>query len=288
MPITHLLALPLLASLATADHTRVSDVVYGKKLGVALTMDVFKPERPNGIGALFMVSGGWVSRHEAITPEVARPLTDKGITVFMVVHGSQPKFTLPEIVSDVNRAVRFVRTNAADYKVDPSRLGVFGMSAGGHLSLMLGAFGKPGNAEATDPVERASSEVQSVAAFFPPTDMLNYGKPGQEAFEIPALRVFWPAFGMTPQTPKEKAREMATSYSPIVGVTAKMPPVLLIHGDADTLVPIQQSEIIAAKLKESGVKHRLEVRPGKGHGWAEMRPDLNLVADWFLETLGKK
>ena len=119
----------------------VPDVVYGHKLGMALTLDVFKPETdPNGAGILFMVSGGWVSRWSPPERSIRRfgPLLDKGFTVFAVRHGSSPRFKVPEAVADVQNAVQFVHSHATDFGVDPQRLGVYGGSAGGHLSLMLG------------------------------------------------------------------------------------------------------------------------------------------------------
>ena len=80
----------------------------------------------------------------------------------------------------MNRAVRFIRHNAREYGIDPDRIGVYGGSAGGHLSLMLGMAGDNGDPNAKDPVDRESSRVQAVACFFPPTDLLNFGKPGKE------------------------------------------------------------------------------------------------------------
>ena len=106
-------------------------------------------------------------------------LLKRGYTVFAVVHGSQPKYTIPEILEDINRAVRFIRHHAKDYRVDPDRLGIAGASAGGHLSLMQGTSGDLGNKGAKDPIDRESSRVQAVACYFPPTDFLNYGKPGE-------------------------------------------------------------------------------------------------------------
>lgn len=268
-----------------AEQKHIKDVVYQHKLGVALTMDVFQPEKPNGIGILWMVSGGWVSNHDAINPDLAKPFTERGMTVFQVVHGTQPRFTLPEIVQDIHRAVRFVRTNAARWGVDPNKLGIAGGSAGGHLSLMMGAYGGPGPQDAKDPVDRASSRVQAVACLFPPTDFLNYGKEGQPAMKIPMLRVFWPAFGVTEQTPEEELEKLGRSLSPIYGDLKNMPPTLIIHGDADTLVPIQQSQIFIAKLEEYKVPCKLEVRPGKGHGWAGIESEAKTLADWFERWL---
>src|SRR5688572_27221379 len=101
------------------DTERLTDVVYGRKFGVALTMDVFKPKQnTNGAGVIWVVSGGWVSSHATINtraPFSPVPLLlQRGYTVFAVVHGCQPKFAIPEIVADMNRAVRFIRHHAAD------------------------------------------------------------------------------------------------------------------------------------------------------------------------------
>ena len=88
------------ASMASAEEPsfkRTEDVVYGRKFGTALTMDVFTPAKPNGVGLIFVVSGGWFSSHEAINAGFMQPFLNRGYTVFAVVHGSQPKFTITEI-----------------------------------------------------------------------------------------------------------------------------------------------------------------------------------------------
>src|SRR5918993_1544040 len=127
-----LLALALVAALAPAaaqpgpGYTRTEDVIYGRKFGTALTMDVFTPAKPNGLGVILVVSGGWYSAHEAINPIFFQNVLDRGYTVFAVVHGSQPKFQIPEILGDMHRAVRFVRFNAKKYGIDPERIGITG------------------------------------------------------------------------------------------------------------------------------------------------------------------
>jgi len=285
----------LLLSLAAAAisftafaQSHLPDVIYGHKYGVALTMDVFKPEKPNHIAVILIVSGGWVSDYKGLNPFLAKLFTDRGMTVFEVLHGSQPKFQMPDILSDIYRSVRFIRANASTFDIDPKKIGVSGSSAGGHLSLMLGSYGGPGNADSSDPVERASSEVNAIACFFPPTDMLNWGETGKIALDNPGLKIFWPAFGITDQTPKDVVLKMGQAYSPIYGVTSKYPPTLIFHGDADTLVPIQQSTIFMKKLEEVGVPHKLVIRPGAGHGfYAQMGEDYVACADWFMKYLGK-
>ncbi|CAA9441021.1 MAG: hypothetical protein AVDCRST_MAG64-4162, partial [uncultured Phycisphaerae bacterium] len=149
---------------ARPAFTRTPDVIYGRKYGTAVTMDVFAPAaNANRAAVVWVVSGGWFSAHEAINPDnplaPVRELVGRGYTVFAVVHGSQPKFTIPEILQDLHRAVRYVRHHAADYRVDPDRIGITGGSAGGHLSLMQGTAGTQGDPAAKDPVDRASSRV---------------------------------------------------------------------------------------------------------------------------------
>ena len=174
------LVVPIVKAAVAADFTRKEDVVYGRKYGTTPTMDVFTPKaNVNGAAIVWVVSGGWFSGHEAINPAPIDELLKRGYTVFAVVHGSQPRYTIPEIVSDMNRAVRFIRHHAADYHIDPDRIGITGGSAGGHLSLMQGTGGDLGNAAAKDPIDKTSSRVQAVACFFPPTDFLNYGKEGE-------------------------------------------------------------------------------------------------------------
>lgn len=288
-PLRPLLSLLALAGAMLANaQQHLVDVVYGHKQGVALTMDVFEPAKPNGIGVIWIVSGGWVSNHDSINPGLAKIFTDRGMTVFEVVHGSQPKFQMPEILADVNRSVRFIRTNAAKYHVDPNRLGISGASAGGHLSLMIGAYGGPGDPDAKDPVDRASSEVEAVACFFPPTDMLNYGGPGQRPFKQILFRPFWPAFGITDKTPDADIEAMGRQFSPIYGITAKMPPTFIMHGDKDFLVPLQQAQSFDAKLAEFNIPHQLVVKQNGSHGWPDMADDIPKLADWFEKYLTKK
>jgi acetyl esterase/lipase len=282
--------------------TRQADIIYGRKFGVALTLDVFTPKKDaNGVAAIFVVSGGWYSGHEALDapdgPAFVNALVERGYTVFAVVHASQPKFTIPEILQDMNRAVRFVRHHAGKYSVDPNRIGIYGGSAGGHLSLMQGAAGDNGDPKAKDPINRESSRVQAVACFYPPTDFLNYGKQGENALGRGVLKDFKAPFdfqefdpktrALVPVTDEQKFLEIGRQIAPINHVTADDPPSLIVHGDADKLVPIQQAEIFVKKMKEAGVEAKLIVKPGAAHGWKDQDKDLVHIADWFDAHLKK-
>ncbi|RIK79610.1 MAG: alpha/beta hydrolase [Planctomycetota bacterium] len=291
------------AAAADAEFTRTEDVIYGRKWGMALTMDVFRPVekegvKQNGAGLILCVSGGFFSDKAAINKGFVQPFVNRGYAVFAVVHGSQPKFTIPEVVADMNRAVRYIRAHAGDYGVDPDRLGIYGGSAGGHLSLMLGTAGAEGAKTARDGVDRESSRVQAVACFFPPTDFLNYGKPGEVALGTGVLSGFKAPFDFTELdgsnrsfkliTDQKRREEIGREISPVNHASSDDPPTLIIHGDADKLVPIQQAELMVEALKKAGVETELVVKKGAAHGWSGMDKDLEKFADWFDKHLAKR
>ena len=284
------------AAKTDAAWTRQEDVIYGRKYGTALTMDVFTPKKgANGAAVVFAVSGGWFSDHGAINTFFLAEFLKRGYTVFPVVHRSNPRFTIPEAIEDMNRAVRFIRYHANDYHIDGKRIGIAGGSAGGHLSLMQGTTGSDGNPKAADPVDRASSRVQAVACFFPPTDFLNYGAKGKVALGRGTLEGFKAPFDFVDfdkitrsfnlVLDEGKRREIGKQISPFYHADKNSAPTLIFHGDADKLVPMQQSEIFIAKLKEAGVPAELIVKPGAGHGWGGMEKDIPKLADWFDKYL---
>jgi len=267
-----------------ADVKRSEDVVYGRKFGTALTLDVFQPSKPNGYGVVFMVSGGFFSSHEAINPKSYAPFLERGYAVFAVVHGSQPRFVIPEIEQDIHRAVRFIRHNASAWGVSPDHLGISGGSAGGHLSLTMGTQGKPGDPKAKDPIDRENSAVQAVACFFPPTDFLNWGKEGEDGVGYGPTEKFAPAFGARASTASGR-QELGKEISPINYVSSNMAPTLVIHGSADKLVPLYQAQIFEKRCKEVNAPFKLIVREDKDHGWPGMDQDMRIFADWFDEHL---
>jgi acetyl esterase/lipase len=279
-----LILIPPMLAEGSPGFKRLEDVIYGRKYGTALTLDVFQPQKTNGYGVVAIMSGGFFSSHDWINPALFAVYLKRGYTVFAVVHGSQPKFIIPEAQQDLHRAVRFIRSHAAQYGIQPDRLWVTGASAGGHLSLTLGTQGGPGEAQAKDPVDRESSAVQAVACFFPPTDLLNYGQPGIDAVGVGILKEFKPAFG--PRSDTAESRQVyGQEISPIYYVTSNLPPTLIIHGDADKLVPIQQAERFVERARAMGTSAKLVRREGKEHGWPDLAKDMELCADWFDEYL---
>lgn len=227
-----------------------------------------------------MVSGAWISGWtppENFVTENApfglkhfRDLVEHGYTLFIVSHGSSPQFKVPEAVADVQRAVRYIRQHAKDFDIDPDRIGVCGGSAGGHLSLMLGTASDEGKKDPKDEIEKASDRVAAVVAYFPPVDLREWV--GDKRF--PALHF---------------DKKDAEYVSPIVHVSKDDPPTLLIHGDKDDLVKVDNSERILEAFKKEGVTCELIVIEGAGHcfvGDNGKRASEALIK-WFDKYLAK-
>jgi len=170
------------------------------------------------------------------------------------------------------RTVRFIRLNANDYGIDPDRIGVCGGSAGGHLSLMLGTASDEGDRNSKDPVERASDRVAAVVAYFPPVDLREWV--GIWTDRLPAL---------------DFDERLARSVSPVLYVTSDDPPTLLIHGDKDGLVTLDNSERIRSAFKAKKVSCDLIVMKGAGHGFAgeQAREASQALVKWFDKYLSK-
>lgn len=282
------------------DFTRDIDLVYLKQDGYALTMDRVIPARTNGASIVIVLSGRWVSKHEFLAPQVEDQLPqitadsafnptvllERGYTVFFVVHGAAPMFTIPEIHTQLGEALSHIRTHADRYGIDPQRIGMMGASAGGHLTLLRGTSGSN------------ESRPQAMVAYFPPSDFLNYGTDKkffvdymEEQVPDDGFNRFTQALELMDHEPEKFLRSKVTDperlaqhyrdISPYYHVTDDDPPTLLLHGDADQTVPIQQSERIAKQLDAVGVPYRLHINQGGAHGWKPDTEELKMVADWF-------
>jgi len=272
MPVP-LILLPLLAQSAPSQ-TRVEDVVYLKSGGAAFTLDVLKPANPNRAAVVFMVSGAWISDHSMIKTyggQMEKAFADAGFTVFSVVHGAQPRYKVGEIVEQVRTAARFVHTHAAEYGVETNRIGVTGISSGGHLALMVG--GSPDH------------PVNAVAATAPPTDLANWGKPSLVFTDVPPLAQFVPALGLDPKS--ADFRSSLQKLSPVSLASPQYPPTLIVHGDNDTLVPLQQGQLMDQALAKAGVEHKLEVVKGGGHDEKTFVEGVAKALAWFKDKLAK-
>lgn len=272
---------------------RTEDIVYGRKDGLALTMDLFQPQHANGAGLIFLVNGGWLSSKATplmvtIRPADYDPFLQAGFTVFAVVTSSQPRYVVRDQMADVQRAARFIRHNAARFGIHPRRLGVMGSSSGGQLTLSLATQGGPGPADDRDPVEREDSRVQAAVCFFPPTDFLNYGAAGVDGLGAGPLAPLAPAFGAQGLSLAER-QTLGRTLSPLYHITPHLPPVLIIHGDSDDVVPLEQSQRFLERARQvTSSEVRLIIRAGQGHGWGDFwrsQADINEFVQWFERQL---
>jgi acetyl esterase/lipase len=258
---------------------------------------VLKPDaKPNGKAIIHVISGGWFSSYDRAPWYIndSKPFLNRGYTVFCVMHGSQPRYTIPDAVADLHRAVRFIRYHAQDYNINGDKIGITGGSAGGHLSLMMGTEDAKGDASAKDSVNRVPGNVQAVACFFPPTDFLNFGFKGgniltakpllaKSSYLAPFLFTEWDSVNKYFPVISDTATQnkIAWQVSPVYHVSQGDAPTFIIHGDADKTVPLQQSQLLIETLKAAGVPHRLQVKPGAGHSWQDMNVEREAFADWF-------
>jgi alpha-L-fucosidase 2 len=259
----------------------VRDVEYGRADGESLCLDVNVPDGEGPFPVAILVhGGGWAagdksgSNHPGdsadITPWFA-PLTAAKFTWFSINYRLAPAHRWPACFEDVQTAIRWVKAHAADYKGDPRRVALFGHSAGGHLVCLAGT-------EATD-----DTRVQAVVGFAPVTDF---------EYELPIRHGIWPAVqnllgcpqGFTPD-----ALAQLPAMGPINHVKPGLPPFLIVQGDGDRTVRVEESRNFAGKLQAAGGRCDFIVVPGAPHrllSWAEFDPHYaDKVIAWLRATL---
>lgn len=240
-----------------------TNVVYGMYSGLALLLDIYHPENPNGYGVIHISGSGWTAPlsldacplKESVHVEIeALPLVEAGYTVFTVNHRATPRFKYPAALEDAQRAVRFIRYHAERYGIRPDRIGAVGGSSGGHLVSLLGVLDGAGDPDDESPVNRTGAAVQCVVTRAAPVDLRRLPVPWFLDVRMPN------------EDGPSQERRIIDQASPIAHVSADSPPFLLIHGEADEVVPVEQSVLFAEALKAAGVLVELVRVPGAGHG----------------------
>jgi acetyl esterase/lipase len=271
---------------AGADEiTVVPNLTYSEAGNVKLQLDLAQPAAGDGPfpAIVYIHGGGWSggNRH-SFRPHIEEA-AKRGFVAATISYRltqpdpntGQPQQPFPAQIHDCKAAVRWLRAHAAEYKVNPNRIGVAGASAGGHLSLLVGLTSPSDNLEGDGGHLDQSSRVQAVVNIFGPTDLVRHYEtaPGAVGF----LK------GLCHGTP-EDSRELYERASPIRYVSRDDPPVLTLHGDKDRLVPLEQAQLLDERLQAAGVVHKLLVLAGQGHGFVGDAAQQSQQAAWeFLE-----
>jgi acetyl esterase/lipase len=247
-----------------AAHIHVErEVTYAVMGGQPQRLDVAWPRHGGPHPLVVLIhGGGWSGGDKSAYHDAMRLLAGQGYAAASVNYrlAAAPRNVFPAAVEDVRCAVRWLRSRAASYGIDPSRIAALGHSAGGHLSAMLGTAADVPGLDGACPLREVSPAVSAVVAISGPQDIRTAGAldPSQRGMVENFL-------GVAPEL--DPARALLAS--PAVHATAGDPPFLLIHGTADDVVPIRQSRSMRDTLRSAGVPATLLELPGEGHSVAE-------------------
>ncbi len=263
-----------------ADAAVQRDIPYSTNGGVVLKLDIYspktKPDKPAPV-AVYIHGGGWRSGDKssgAWITDVTAELVGRGYVVVAVDYRLAPDAQWPAFIHDVKAAVRFLRAHAAQYQIDPNRIGTWGSSAGGHLVALLGTTDASAKLEGEDGWAGESSRVQAVVDLFGPSDLPQMMRDAGRASQ---------AFGTAPDALQQA--------SPVNYVSRDDPPFLILQGDADKTVPPEQSQILHDKLKAAGVPSTLVMVKNGGHGLGggnitPTKPEMvKMIGDFFDDHL---
>ncbi len=244
-------------------------------------LDLFLPEKAAGRRPLIVwVHGGaWCGRNKEYWAPVW--LVPKGYVLASINYRLSQHAVFPSQIEDCKAAIRWLRAHAAEYHFDPDHIGVWGASAGGHLVSLLGTTAGVKAWEGRGDNRAQSSRVQCVVDWCGPTDLVTLAAPGA------ALR------GAVEQLlggPIDKKRALAVQASPLTYAGKDSAPFLIVQGDKDEVVPLDQSRMFAAALKKAGAEVKFVVIKGCGHGGPGMYdPEhYKLVEEFFAKHLKKK
>jgi acetyl esterase/lipase len=260
----------------------VRDTLYVEGGHERNRLDLYLPEKTDGpLPIVVWVHGGGWQAGNKLQRCPARPLAAKGYAVASINYRLSQHATFPAQIEDCKAAIRWLRANAAKYHLDPQHVGVWGLSAGGHLVGLLGTTGGMKEFEGNGGNLDQSSRVQAVAVWCGPMDFTADMGPDAGNATQGASRLIG--------GPLSKNKDKARRASPITYVSRDAAPFLILHGDKDTIVPMAQSERFAEALKKAGVEVTLHVVKGGGHGDAKFQSpeNMKLVEDFFAKHLGK-
>jgi acetyl esterase/lipase len=234
-------------------------------------LDLYLPAAPKGPLLVFIHGGGWLSDTKDHLEGLQ--LLAQGYSIASLDYRFSSDAVFPAQIEDCKAAIRWLRAHAGEYGYDPKRVGVWGMSAGGHLTALLATTGTTREFEVGEHLDQ-SSAIQCGIDLFGPADIPGYQPPSDNPMlqRSGAESIFVKLLG----GPVEQKLELARKASPVTWVTKDSAPLLIMHGTADPLIPLTQSQALTDKLKAAGVEVTLDIVQDGGHGgapfWANDRP----------------
>jgi len=263
----------------------IRDLEYTPEGGRSRSLDLYLPEvKPEkALPLVVWIHGGaWLAGSKERPNGIA--LLREGFALASINYRLSNEAIFPAQIQDCKAAIRFLRAKAGEYGIDPARIGVFGSSAGGHLVALLGVSKDRKEWEVGEYLDQ-SSKVQAVCDWFGPTNLLTMAAQSRADSRIQHDAPDSPESRLIGATVPD-APEKANAASPLTYITPDDTPMLIVHGDKDSVVPVQQSETFHAALEKAGVKSKLHIVKGGGHGEGFQTPEVEkMVRDFFSEAL---
>lgn len=248
------------------------DVEYAQLSGERLIADVYVPRGEGPFPGVLVVHGGaFMMAKKKQSRPIASYLAEHGYTAVAIDLRMAPQFLFPAQIEDCKAAVRWMRTHAAEYKIDPARIGGFGYAAGAHLVTLLGTTDPSAGLEGPNvPADSPSTRLQCVVAGSTPCDFRNVPADGNQLS-------FW--LGGT----RAEKPDIYVLASPANFISKDDPPMFFYHGENDRLVPIESPQAMVAELKKAGVPAELYTVPKAGLMQAFLDPQALDAAVKFLD-----
>jgi acetyl esterase/lipase len=257
------------------------DIAYVPNGGERQTLDLYLPAKGTNWPLIVWIhGGGWMEGNKDNPPGL--PFLRHGFALASLNYRLSQDAIFPAQLTDCKAAIRWLRAHAAENGIDPNHIGVWGASAGGHLVALLGTTG---DVKEFDVGENSgvSSRAQAVCDWFGPTDFTQITNDPAElkhdTADSPEARLIG--------GPITRNIEKAESANPIHYITRDDPPFLIMHGDKDTVVPLEQSQLLADALKKAGVPVAFHIVRGGEHGGREFRTleEMDRVFVFFYRNL---
>ncbi len=253
-----------------------------KNLNQSQMLDLYIPTKPAAGSQpliVFIHGGAWLQGDKSEAKDLAMLLAHAGFATASINYRLSQEAAYPAQIVDCKNAIRYLRAHAAEYGLDPNKIGVWGVSAGGHLAALLGTM----SSSDTPSFVPDSSAVQAVCDWCGPTDLVSVARQAGSRTKIDYETPSGPVAKLLGGLASDK-KDLAVQASPITYVSKGDPPIMIVHGDIDDLVPFSQSEEFIEKLKAAGVPAKLITVKGAGHN-LDSEQEIKRLTDFFRQIL---